>query len=141
MSALFRCTARTALRSIKTSPPFTQFTRAMSASLAGKSEWLVLIPDHEGVLKKRMEVRPLHFAALSQKEYFSMGGGLLEDPPKEGEPLKLNGSAVMTYAASREEVMEQLKDDIYVTSGVWDLSKVQIYPFKCAFRKELSVRQ
>lgn len=58
MSTIFRCTARTALRSIKTSPPFTQFTRAMSASLAGKSEWLVLIPDHEGVLKKRMEVRP-----------------------------------------------------------------------------------
>ena len=48
----------------------------------------------------------------------------MEDPPKEGEPLKLNGSAVMTYAASREEVMEQLKDDIYATSGVWDLSKV-----------------
>jgi hypothetical protein len=25
---------------------------------AGKSEWLVIIPDHEGVLKKRMEIRP-----------------------------------------------------------------------------------
>jgi hypothetical protein len=51
-------------------------------------------------------------------------GGLLEEPPKEGEPLKLNGSAIMTYASSREEVLEQLKSDIYSTSGVWDLSKV-----------------
>ena len=48
----------------------------------------------------------------------------MEEPPKEGEPLKLNGSAIMTYAASREEVLEQLKGDIYSKSGVWDLSKV-----------------
>jgi hypothetical protein len=49
---------------------------------------------------------------------------LLEEPPKEGEPLKLNGSVVSTYASSREEVLEQLKGDIYFSSGVWDLSKV-----------------
>lgn len=48
----------------------------------------------------------------------------MEEPPKEGEPLRLNGSAIMTYAASREEVLEQLKGDIYTTTGVWDLSKV-----------------
>jgi hypothetical protein len=72
----------------------------MSGAPTGKSEWLVLIPDHEGVLKKRMEVRPyvlleppclrlgrsvadaesrLHFAALDQpmqKEAWSMGGEL-----------------------------------------------------------------
>jgi hypothetical protein len=24
----------------------------------GKSEWLIIVPDHEGVLAKRMEVRP-----------------------------------------------------------------------------------
>jgi hypothetical protein len=81
----------------------------------------------------------------------------MEEAPKEGEPLKLNGSALMTYAASREEVLEQLKNDIYATSGVWDLSKVwprvppvrdhsnplqvQIYPFKCAFRRELPLKQ
>jgi uncharacterized protein len=48
----------------------------------------------------------------------------MEEAPKEGQPLKLNGSALMIYAASREEVLEQLKNDIYATSGVWDLSKV-----------------
>jgi hypothetical protein len=30
----------------------------------------------------------------------------------------------MTYAASREEVLEQLKGDVYSKTGVWDLSKV-----------------
>lgn len=48
----------------------------------------------------------------------------MEEAPKEGEPLKLNGSAVVVSAVSREEVVEQLKKDIYSTSGVWDLSKV-----------------
>jgi len=28
------------------------------ASTTGKYEWVVIIPDHEGVLDKRMEVRP-----------------------------------------------------------------------------------
>jgi hypothetical protein len=60
-------------------------------------------------------------------------GGVLEEPPKEGEPLKLKGSAFMAYAASKEEVLDQLKNDIYTTSGVWDLSKVCSQWFRVAF--------
>jgi hypothetical protein len=59
---------------------------------------------------------------------------------------------MVALAASKEDVLEQLKNDIYAKSEVWDFSKVgssllinvlcililnqiQIYPFKCAFRQ------
>ncbi|KAI9745764.1 MAG: hypothetical protein M4579_007639, partial [Chaenotheca gracillima] len=32
------------------------------ASAAGKHEWIVVMPDNEGVLETRMEVRPLVIA-------------------------------------------------------------------------------
>ena len=63
-------------------------------------------------------------------------GAYLEEVPKEGEALKIQGSAMVCVAASKEEVIEKLKKDIYAESGVWDFSKIQIYPFKCAFRYE-----
>jgi uncharacterized protein len=49
---------------------------------------------------------------------------MLEDEPKEGEDLKLNGSAFIALAESKEEVMEVLRKDVYAESGVWDMSKV-----------------
>lgn len=53
-----------------------------------------------------------------------MGGALLEKVPKEGEGMKIEGSAMVAWAASKEEVIETLKKDIYAESGVWDFSKV-----------------
>lgn len=49
---------------------------------------------------------------------------MLEDVPQEGEPLKLNGSAFIAVANSREEVLDELKKDVYTANGVWDMSKV-----------------
>lgn len=48
----------------------------------------------------------------------------MEDVPKEGEGLKILGSAMVAVAASKEEVIEQLKKDVYSESDVWDFSKV-----------------
>jgi hypothetical protein len=62
---------------------------------------------------------------------------MLEKPVVEGETPKMKGSAVLCVAATREEVVERLKRDVYVTSGVWDFEKVQIIPFKSALRKGL----
>jgi hypothetical protein len=39
--------------------------------------------------------------------------------------LKIEGSAMVAYASSKEEVLERLKEDIYAKSGVWDFSKVR----------------
>lgn len=64
---------------------------------------------------------------------------MLEEHPKPGDsgPPKMKGSAMLVGANSKEEVVERLKKDIYVTGGVWDWDKVQIYPFKSALRKAL----
>jgi len=102
-----------------------------------KFEWIVILPDQPGKLAKRMEIRPKHFEGLKpniDNGFWKMGGALLEEVPKEGEALKIQGSAVIALASSKEEVLEVLKNDIYAKNDVWDLSKVQIYPFKCAFR-------
>ena len=34
------------------------------------------------------------------------------------------GSALVTVGSSKEDVIEQLKNDVYFKEGVWDLSKV-----------------
>lgn len=59
--------------------------------------------------------------------------------PKEGEdPLPIVGSTLLVYAETKEEVLEIIKKDIYNTSGVWDLSKMQIWPFKSAVRSDIT---
>ena len=53
-----------------------------------------------------------------------MGGGTLEDVPKEGQSLKLNGSVMLAWAESKEQVMKELEEDVYFKNDVWDKSKV-----------------
>ena len=52
----------------------------------------------------------------------------MEEPVQEGKDLKFNGSYMIAKAASKDELLQVLKDDIYTRSGVWDLDKVQILP-------------
>ena len=103
-----------------------------SSSLPAETqEWLVMIPDHANVLSKRMEVRPKHFENLPSKiesGFMKAGGATMAEPLKEGESMKLNGSFMIAKAESEEEILKKLRDDIYTTSGVWDLEKVTITP-------------
>jgi hypothetical protein len=64
-------------------------------------------------------------------------GAMLEEPTQEGQTPKMKGSACLIGAKTREEVVERLKGDVYVTGGVWNLEEVQIIPFKSALRKAL----
>ncbi|KAI9746989.1 MAG: hypothetical protein M4579_007545 [Chaenotheca gracillima] len=128
------------------------------ASAAGKHEWIVVMPDNAGVLETRMEVRPLvialpailhskadvipsdHLKGVTPKVeegFWKFGGAFLDEPIKEGETPKIRGSVMLALASSKEEVVEQLKNDIYTKKGVWNWDKVQIYPFRSVFRKEL----
>lgn len=56
----------------------------------------------------------------------TFGGATLEEPVQEGSPVKANGSAMLVQAATREEALKVVEGDVYVKSGVWDLSKVRI---------------
>ncbi|KJZ73871.1 hypothetical protein HIM_06764 [Hirsutella minnesotensis 3608] len=63
-------------------------------------------------------------------------GALLKDVPVDDDPnnFEFTGSTIVCVAESKEDVLNQLRNDIYTASGVWDTEKAQIYPFKCAFR-------
>jgi hypothetical protein len=66
-------------------------------------------------------------------------GAMLEEPIKQGDTStpKMKGSAMLIGAATREEVLERVKKDVYVGEGVWDVSQVQVIPFRSALRKAL----
>ncbi len=51
---------------------------------------------------------------------------MLEEVPRAGEGLKIFGSAMVAHAASKDEVLDVIKQDIYFKSGVWDLDKVRL---------------
>ncbi|KAF1358340.1 hypothetical protein EJ07DRAFT_125183 [Lizonia empirigonia] len=113
----------------------------MASGSAPLQEWLVIVPDHEGALQKRIAIRQDHLGGLKKDDesFWLWGGAMLEEPIKEGDagPPKMKGSAMLIGAKTREEVEDRLKKDVYVEGGVWDLSKVQIIPFKSALRKAL----
>ncbi|KAI4245056.1 MAG: hypothetical protein L6R40_002655 [Gallowayella cf. fulva] len=119
---------------------YTTATRSAAASrnTAQQShmlEWLAIIPDHPGMLEKRMEIRS---AEARDSDFWQLGGALLDNVPQQpGQGLKINGSIMLVQAESREEVLQALQRDIYHTSAVWDLKSAQILPFKSAFRKAL----
>ncbi|KAF5019902.1 hypothetical protein F66182_8086 [Fusarium sp. NRRL 66182] len=122
-------------------PRFTTI-RTMSHAVSvppGKFEFLVVVPDKPGVREKRLEVRGTHFENMKPRVEdgsWKMGGAILNSVPKDDSPSSLDfaGSTLVCIANSVEEVREQLDKDIYATTGVWDMDKVQIYPFKAAFR-------
>ncbi|EUC27192.1 ycii domain protein [Pyrenophora tritici-repentis] len=112
-----------------------------AAERAPLQEWFVICPDFDGVLEKRLKVRPEHLSRLKQDpdDFWLWGGPMLEEPIQEGKstPPKMKGSAMLVGARTREEVVERLKNDIYVSEGVWDWDKAQIFPFKSTLRKAL----
>jgi len=120
--------------------PRLSSTRLLS-TMATKTEFLVLLPDYDGVLAKRMEIRPRHISDLKETAGKTgdilFGGPTLSEPfyGKEGETLQINGSAFLILSESKEAVLEHLEEDVYAKGGVWDMSKVQIMPMKSLYRK------
>ncbi|KAF1835087.1 hypothetical protein BDW02DRAFT_588412 [Decorospora gaudefroyi] len=114
---------------------------ASSSKAAPLQEWLIIVPDHTDALQKRLASRPKHLEGLKadREDMWLWGGAMLEEPIQQGDtnPPKMKGSACLVGAKTREEVVERLKQDVYVKEGVWDLDHVQIIPFKSALRKAL----
>ncbi|CAK1362934.1 unnamed protein product [Cercospora beticola] len=103
----------------------------------GKTEWMVIIPDHPNSLETRLRIRPNHLEGIKQKIQDGVvvfGGASLEEPTKEGESPKMNGSAFLAVAETKEEIVELVKSDVYYKQGVWNAEKMQIFPFQSAIR-------
>lgn len=61
-------------------------------------------------------------------------GALLNEVPADDNAANFDffGSTVVCKGESKEAVLEQLKKDIYATSGVWDVEKVPWAATPCA---------
>ncbi|KAM3420779.1 hypothetical protein BST61_g4025 [Cercospora zeina] len=108
----------------------------------GKTEWMVIIPDHPNSLETRLRVRPQHLEKIVpkvQQGIVLMGGASLEEPTKEGgSNPKMNGSVFLAVAETKEEIVELVKSDAYYKEGVWDVEKMQIFPFQSAIRMPMN---
>ncbi|WP_026665661.1 YciI family protein [Butyrivibrio sp. FC2001] len=78
-------------------------------------QFIIKAYDGEGMLEKRMEVRPRHLEGMNKlSDHIICAGGLLDE---EG---KMKGSALIMEFDSRQELDEYIKNEPYVLEGVWE---------------------
>lgn len=83
-------------------------------------QFVITAYDGEGMLEKRMEVRPAHLANMSKiKGKVVCAGGLLDE---EG---KMKGSVMVMDFPSKELFDEYLESEPYVKAGVWQKITVE----------------
>ena len=91
-------------------------------------QFLIKAYDGEGMLEKRMEVRPLHLEGMAKLgDKIITAGGLLDD---EG---KMKGSALIVDFKDRDELNDYLKNEPYVKEGVWQ--KIEAEPINVVIVK------
>ena len=84
-------------------------------------QFLIKAYDGEGMLQKRMEVRPSHLEGMKALgRRIICAGGLLDE---EG---KMKGSALVLEFPDREALDAYLANEPYVTEGVWQKIDVEI---------------
>ncbi len=83
-------------------------------------QFIVKAYDGEGMLDKRMEVRPRHLDGIERiKEHVICAGGLLDD---EG---KMKGSVLIMEYENRAQLDEYLANEPYVQENVWQKIEVE----------------
>ena len=84
-------------------------------------QFIVTAYDGENKLEKRLEVRPRHLEGMAKLGgHVVCAGGLLDE---EG---KMKGSALVLDFADRAALDEYLKNEPYVTEGVWEKIDVEV---------------
>lgn len=84
-------------------------------------QFLIKAYDGEGMLEKRMAVRPRHLEGMKKLgKHIICAGGLLDDNGK------MKGSALVLAFDSRTELDDYLATEPYVTEGVWNKVEVEI---------------
>lgn len=54
----------------------------------------------------------------------AVGGASLDEPVKEGQPAKINGSVLIIEDDTEAGARAIVESDIYYKTGVWDVAKV-----------------
>ena len=84
-------------------------------------QFLIKAYDGEGMLEKRIEVRPRHLEGMKALgKQIICAGGLLDD---EG---KMKGSALVMEFENRAALDDYLKNEPYVIEGVWKKVEVEM---------------
>lgn len=94
-------------------------------------QFVVKAYDGEGMLEKRMEVRPRHLEGMKRLlDHIICAGGLLDE---EG---KMKGSFMVMEYESRKDLDDYLENEPYMLEHVWE--KVEIEPINVVIaNKEL----
>ena len=83
-------------------------------------QFVVRAYDGEGMLEKRLEVRPRHLESIERiRKHVVCAGGLLDD---EG---KMKGSLLVMEFESRQELDAYLANEPYVQEHVWERIEVE----------------
>ena len=83
-------------------------------------QFVIKAYDGEGMLDKRMEVRPRHLEGMEKmRNHVICAGGLLDD---EG---KMKGSLLVMEFQNREELDEYLAHEPYVVEHVWEIIEIE----------------
>ncbi|KAI9021508.1 hypothetical protein CLU79DRAFT_719528 [Phycomyces nitens] len=110
---------------------FKQRLAYSTAADSGKKMFLILAKDFTdpGCLERRMAIREKHLVVANDQKDRSLMfcGGALLDSHESG---KMEGSAIVAWSDSIEELKERVESDPYYTGKVWE--KYTIYPYKLA---------
>lgn len=83
-------------------------------------QFIIRAYDGEGMLAKRMEVRPRHLEGIERiREHVICAGGLLDE---EG---KMKGSVLIMEYENREQLDEYLANEPYVQEHLWEKIEVE----------------
>ena len=83
-------------------------------------QFVIKAYDGQGMLEKRMEVRPRHLEGMAKLgNHVVCAGGLLDE---EG---KMKGSVLIMDFPSREELDQYLANEPYVLEHVWEKIEVE----------------
>lgn len=84
-------------------------------------QFIVKAYDGDGMLEKRMAVRPRHLEGMNKLgKHIICAGGLLDDAGK------MKGSVLVLEFNSRAELDDYLASEPYITEGVWEKVEVEI---------------
>ena len=84
-------------------------------------QFLIKAYDGEGMLEKRMEVRPRHLEGMKALgKQIICAGGLLDDTGK------MKGSVLIVDFSDRNALNDYLQHETYVIEGVWQKIEVEM---------------
>lgn len=82
-------------------------------------QFIIKAYDGEGMLGKRMEVRPRHLEGMDRmREHVICAGGLLDDDGR------MKGSVLIMEFENREQLDHYLAQEPYVQEHVWEKIEV-----------------